>query len=117
MSSRLMRENRGRCSLIWRVTSTNREVPMPQQVNLGWRKSSYSGTNGNCVEVAWRTSSYSGGNGNCVEVAWPESRVAVRDSKNVTGPALDFPPVQWRGVLCGFGDLGAGRSPSAQRGR
>jgi len=75
-----------------------------------WRKSSHSGGNGNCVEVAWRTSSYSGsGNGGCVEVAWPESRVAVRDSKNVTGPALDFPPVQWRAFLLGFDDLDAGR--------
>jgi hypothetical protein len=75
-----------------------------------WRKSSYSGGGGgNCVEVAWRTSSYSGGNGGCVEVAWPEARVAVRDSKNGTGPALDFPPVQWRAFLGGFDDLDAGR--------
>lgn len=41
-----------------------------------WRKSSYSGTNGNCVEAAvlgdgiqWRKSRYSGQNGNCVQVA------------------------------------------------
>ncbi|WNV89808.1 DUF397 domain-containing protein [Umezawaea sp. Da 62-37] len=55
---------------------------MPQQETLNWRKSSHSG-----------------GNGECVEVAWPEARVAVRDSKNTTGPTLDFPPVQWHGFL------------------
>ncbi|HWO68281.1 MAG TPA: DUF397 domain-containing protein [Umezawaea sp.] len=69
---------------------------MPQQENAPWRKSSYSG-----------------GNGNCVEVSWPAARVAVRDSKNATGPALDFAPAQWRGFLrgCdgGFDDGGAGR--------
>ncbi|SDG33456.1 protein of unknown function [Lentzea fradiae] len=34
----------------------------------------------------WRKSSYSGGNGQCVEVAW---HGAVRDSKNPEGPRLD----------------------------
>jgi len=28
---------------------------------LEWRKSSYTGGSGNCVEIAWRKSSYSGG--------------------------------------------------------
>ncbi|PRY42578.1 DUF397 domain-containing protein [Umezawaea tangerina] len=69
---------------------------MTDQETSTWHKSSYSGGNGNCVEITWRTSSYSGGNGGCVAVAWPGARVAVRDSKNATGPALDFPPVQWR---------------------
>ncbi len=75
-----------------------------------WRKSSHSGDNGNCVEVAWRKSTHSGsGNGGCVEVSWPAARVAVRDSKNITGPALDFPPVQWRRFLGGFDDGHTGR--------
>ncbi|HWE89019.1 MAG TPA: DUF397 domain-containing protein [Pseudonocardiaceae bacterium] len=52
-----------------------------------WRKNSYSGGNGDCVEIGWRKSSYSGGNGNCVEVGWPD-RVAIRDSKHPTGPTL-----------------------------
>jgi len=46
--------------------------------------------------AAWRRSSYSGGNGNCVEVtdAAP-GVVAVRDSKDPEGPKLTFTPEQW----------------------
>jgi hypothetical protein len=40
----------------------------------------------------WRKSSFStGGNANCVELGALGSRIAVRDSKNPTGPALTFP--------------------------
>jgi len=65
-----------------------------------WRTSSYSGQNGACVEVAvipaWRTSKYSGQNGNCVEVARNlPGIVAVRDSKDRTGPVLTFSPADW----------------------
>jgi hypothetical protein len=49
-----------------------------------WRKSSYSGSNSNCVEMAWRKSSYSGSDSECVELATG----AVRDSKNPAGPVL-----------------------------
>jgi uncharacterized protein DUF397 len=65
---------------------------------MEWRKSSYSGaTGGNCVEVAWRKSSFSGAtNGNCVEVAFRVEAVSVRDSKNTTGPTLEFSTAQWR---------------------
>ena len=69
-----------------------------------WRKSSYSGSNGDCIEVGWRKSSYSGGNGGCVEVAWPQvTGVAVRDSKQVTGPTLGFPVDRWRRFLATVG--------------
>lgn len=51
----------------------------------GWRKSSFSGGNTNCVEVGWRKSSYSGENTNCVEIASTLDRVRVRDSKAVSG--------------------------------
>ncbi len=45
---------------------------------------------------AWRTSSYSGGQGNCVEVAiMPGNVVAVRDSKDRTGPELAFTGREW----------------------
>jgi Domain of unknown function (DUF397) len=67
-----------------------------------WRKSSYSGGgNGGCVEMTWRKSSYSGGsgNGNCVEVAVGAEAIGVRDSKNVTGPTLEFTVDQWRTFL------------------
>jgi len=46
----------------------------------GWRKSNYSGSGNNCVEV--RTSHDSG--------------IAVRDSKNPHGGILTFTPGQWR---------------------
>jgi hypothetical protein len=65
----------------------------------GWRKSSYSGSSGNCVEVAagWRKSSYSDANGGCVEVAGAGHLVAVRDTKqNGHGPILEFTPAAWR---------------------
>jgi Domain of unknown function (DUF397) len=67
-----------------------------------WRKSSYSGANGECIEVAtWRKSSHSGGNGNCIEVAASArevaaAEVAVRDSTDPSGPRLTFPPAAWR---------------------
>ncbi|MEV5601523.1 DUF397 domain-containing protein [Streptomyces sp. NPDC052299] len=67
--------------------------------DLKWIKSSYSGTNGgNCVEVAlsWSKSSYSGSNGgDCVEVATCPHTVHVRDSKDITVPALTVSPGAW----------------------
>ncbi|MEV1072983.1 DUF397 domain-containing protein [Micromonospora parva] len=44
----------------------------------------------------WRTSTRSGNEGNCVEVADNlPGVVAVRDSKDVEGPALTFSPPAW----------------------
>lgn len=65
---------------------------------MGWRKSSFSGSNTNCVEVAWRKSSFSGSNTDCVEVAMTVVAVGVRDSKNTTGPSLSFPLSAWSDV-------------------
>ncbi|GAA4413646.1 DUF397 domain-containing protein [Actinokineospora soli] len=67
-----------------------------------WRKSSFSGTNGDCVEVAWHRSSFSGTNGNCVEVAHTDP-IAVRDSKNPTGGQLRLQPTAWAGFLAAVG--------------
>lgn len=44
---------------------------------------------------SWRKSSYSGDNGNCVEVRPDLSGVAVRDSKK-PGPVLNFPNANWQ---------------------
>ncbi|NED80763.1 DUF397 domain-containing protein, partial [Streptomyces sp. SID11233] len=40
-------------------------------------------------------SSYSGTEGNCVEVATPGGRPAVRDSKDPASPHLGFSPTAW----------------------
>jgi hypothetical protein len=55
-----------------------------------WRKSSRSSQMGACVELAaWRKSSRSTQEGQCVEVAdLATGAVAVRDSKNPSGPML-----------------------------
>ncbi|MFF7212571.1 DUF397 domain-containing protein [Streptomyces sp. NPDC008238] len=54
--------------------------------------------------VNWRRSSYSTAANNCVETALigdgPLSgQLAVRDSKDVRGPALLFPPATWAEFL------------------
>ena len=47
--------------------------------------------------AVWRTSTRSGGNGNCVEVAANlPGVVAVRDSKDRTGPVLTFGHADWK---------------------
>jgi hypothetical protein len=51
----------------------------PPKITDGWRKSSYSGANGDCVEVA----------------ALPNSRRAVRDSKALGRGFLGFNPQEW----------------------
>jgi hypothetical protein len=48
-----------------------------------WRKSSYSAANGDCIEVGQRTDGY----------------IGVRDSKNVSTPALDFTPAGWQAFV------------------
>jgi hypothetical protein len=51
-----------------------------------WRKSSRSGT---------------GAGSSCVEIAFAGAVVAVRDSKDVSGPALVFDAGQWVLFLAG----------------
>ena len=45
----------------------------------------------------WRVATYTGGQGNCVEVGRTAAAVAVRDTKNREGgPILRFPPSAWQ---------------------
>ena len=44
----------------------------------------------------WRKSSFIGNGGDCVEVADHGNRVLVRDTKDRTGPVLRFTPDAWR---------------------
>lgn len=45
--------------------------------------------------ATWRKSTRSGSSGNCVEVAIPPQSVMVRDSKDQFGPVLSFSPSAW----------------------
>ncbi len=50
--------------------------------------------------VDWRKSSYSWSSGDCIEVAGnPSGVVNVRDSKDPNGGVLAFRPVQWDAFL------------------
>ncbi|MEU9888248.1 DUF397 domain-containing protein [Sphaerisporangium sp. NPDC051011] len=50
--------------------------------------------------ATWRKSSYSGGNGNCVEMAeLPNGMIAVRDSKVPNGPAVTFNHAEWTACI------------------
>jgi hypothetical protein len=46
-------------------------------------------------EPAWKKSSYSGSQANCVEVT-VRDRIMVRDTKDRTGRVLRFTPAVWR---------------------
>jgi hypothetical protein len=69
---------------------------MPQ-----WKKSSYSNSFSNCVEVAWRRSSHSFSNGQCAEAARAGGTVLVRDSKDPDGPVLTFTSPEWDAFIQG----------------
>ena len=53
-------------------------------------------------ELTWHKSNYSPQGGNsCVEVANLDTGLAVRDSKNPTGPALTFTAAEWAAFTTG----------------
>lgn len=65
-----------------------------------WRKSSYSSTEANCVEVgAWHKSSYSTSQSNCVEVATSPIEVGVRDTKDRAAGHLAVSAEAWTSFL------------------
>jgi Domain of unknown function (DUF397) len=47
----------------------------------------------------WRVSTYTGGQGNCVEVGRSANTIAVRDTKDREGPVLYFDPAAWRAFI------------------
>lgn len=49
--------------------------------------------------MSWRKSSYSGSSTNCVEVDDGDGSVAVRDSKDSGGPVLEFDGAAWRAFV------------------
>jgi hypothetical protein len=51
------------------------------------------------LNAEWRKSTRSASNGACVEVSLTHGLVAVRDSKDSTGPVLRFSPQVWQGFL------------------
>jgi Domain of unknown function (DUF397) len=72
------------------VDERNEAAHFPQSPDLAqWRKSSYSGYNGNCVEVA----------------DLGASRIGVRDSKAGAGsPVLQFARADWAAFLVSVKD-------------
>jgi hypothetical protein len=55
------------------------------------------------AQASWHKSSYSGANGDCVEVARNlPGAVAVRDSKDPAGPALVVAPAAWNAFVAGL---------------
>ena len=49
----------------------------------------------------WRKSSRSGSNGQCTEVMNAGSAILVRDTKARSGPTLSFTPSEWTAFLEG----------------
>ncbi|GAA0367137.1 DUF397 domain-containing protein [Microbispora corallina] len=48
--------------------------------------------------LKWRISSHCNG-GSCVQVAFGDNEVALRDSKDASGPVLSFSASEWRAFL------------------
>lgn len=64
-----------------------------------WRESPDSTSGENEPDIGWRASSYSGSQGNCVEVGNAQGTIAVRDTKNRQDATLVFEAQTWSGFL------------------
>ncbi|HEU0238116.1 MAG TPA: DUF397 domain-containing protein [Micromonosporaceae bacterium] len=53
--------------------------------------------------AVWRKSSQSQ-SGSCVEVAFVDGAIAVRDSKDLSGPTLVYTPDEWEAFIGGVKD-------------
>jgi uncharacterized protein DUF397 len=64
-----------------------------------------SGANATEITAPWIKSSYSGPQGNCVEVAFlPSGEIAMRNSRHPDGAALVFTAAEWGAFLSGAMD-------------
>jgi hypothetical protein len=90
----------------WRKSSySGSEANCVEVGAIPWRKSSYSGSEADCVEVGaipWRKSSYSGSQADCVEAGNVAGRVTVRDTKDRQGRVLSVSPDAWRQFMTGI---------------
>jgi hypothetical protein len=50
-------------------------------------------------QLTWRKAVRSMNAGDCVEVAPADGKIFVRDSKDPSGPALEYSASAWRGFL------------------
>lgn len=49
------------------------------------------------ADLRWRTSTHSGSNGGgCLETASRRHSILIRDTRDRTGPVLQFTPAAWR---------------------
>jgi hypothetical protein len=65
------------------------------------------------MNIGWRKSTYSSGNGgNCVEVADTSGTVLIRDSKDKDGATLAFSVAAWRAFAVKVKRSLAGPGPS-----
>jgi Domain of unknown function (DUF397) len=71
------------------------------------------------VDPRWRKASYSGNGGDCVEVGThaAASRVLVRDTKDTQGPVLRFTSETWRKFANRVKGLLGGSPAASQAGR
>jgi hypothetical protein len=56
------------------------------------------------MPLRWKKSSFTGANGDCVEAATDTRVVHVRDSKAPEDGTLAFPDSAWRGLLASITD-------------